>query len=120
MRLALLLAFLSACKDPAQPARAPSRDAAVSAAPRVPGGAASHAAETAADAAPVTDPAVSARAACVDAKLGALHLNPYGDPIDTVYAGGSPLFDEKTGAARDRIQYVLAKRPDLEQACAAR
>ncbi len=110
MRPALLMFFfLSACKVPAQPAPAPSRDAAVSAAPGTADGNAT-----------VTDPSVSARAACVDAKLTALHLNLYGDPLDTVYAGGTPLFDETTSVTRDRIGAILVKHPDLERACPAR
>ncbi len=109
MRRALLLALLTACQEPATPA-APAN---------LPPGA-TQAAPAAANPAPVTVPAVSARAACVDAQLGARHLNLYGDPPDTVYAGGSPLFDEKTSATRDRIQYVVAKHPEIERACAAK
>ena len=39
-------------------------------------------------------------------------LNEYGDPRDTVYAGGTPLFDEKTGKTIDRYQYIINKHPD--------
>ena len=101
MRRALLLAFLTACRQPApaassSPATFPAPSARASA------------------------PADESRAACIDAQLGARHLNPYGDPPDTVYAGGSPLFDEKTSATRDRIPFVLAKHPEIGQVCAAR
>ena len=87
MRRAVLLAFLTACRQPS-PAASPG-----------------------------STPAPGSRAACVDAQLGARHLNAYGDPPDTVYAGGSPLFDEKTSATRDRLAFVLAKHPEIEQAC---
>lgn len=63
-------------------------------------------------------PAASARASCVDRELGARGLNPYGDPAGTMYAGGTPLFDEKTGVAVDRVEYVLAHRPEIANACA--
>jgi hypothetical protein len=40
-------------------------------------------------------------------------LNSYGDPKDTVYAGGTPLFDERTGRSRDRYEYILDRHPEL-------
>jgi hypothetical protein len=40
-------------------------------------------------------------------------LNDYGDPKDTMYAGGTPLFDEMTGRRLDRYQYILKKHPEL-------
>src|SRR5690349_10608287 len=54
---------------------------------------------------------------CVDVWLTQRDLNQYGDPVGTVYAGGTPLFDEKTGRTTDRIQYVVRKHPELQQAC---
>ena len=39
--------------------------------------------------------------------------NEYGDSNDTVYAGGTPLFDEMTGRTVDRYQYILKKNPHL-------
>ena len=39
-------------------------------------------------------------------------LNQYGDPADTLYAGGSPLFDETTGKSITRWEYMLEKHPD--------
>ncbi len=41
------------------------------------------------------------------------NLNTYGDPKDTVYTGGTPLFDEATGTRTDRFDYILKKRPGL-------
>lgn len=40
-------------------------------------------------------------------------LNTYGDPKDTVYAGGNPLFSEKTGGQMDRYEYILRRHPEL-------
>jgi len=39
-------------------------------------------------------------------------LNNVGDPKDTMYAGGSPLFSESTGKTIDRYQYIVSKHPD--------
>jgi hypothetical protein len=41
--------------------------------------------------------------------------NPYGDPKGTVYAGGTPLFDERSGRSRDRFEYILEKHPELRR-----
>lgn len=38
-------------------------------------------------------------------------LNQYGDDADTMYAGGSPLFDESTGTRKDRFAYVKSRHP---------
>lgn len=39
-------------------------------------------------------------------------LNEYGDPSGTVYAGGTPLYDEKTSQTIDRFDYILNRHPD--------
>lgn len=39
-------------------------------------------------------------------------LNFYGDPKDTAYAGGTPLFDESTGTYIDRYEYIMNNHPD--------
>ncbi len=39
-------------------------------------------------------------------------LNEYGDPADTIYAGGTPLFNEATGQMMDRYEYIKMKHPD--------
>ena len=39
-------------------------------------------------------------------------LNKYGDPADTFYIGGTPLFDEKTGEKINRFDYIAKKHPD--------
>src|ERR1051325_543518 len=41
-------------------------------------------------------------------------LNSYGDPPDTMYPGGTPLFDERTGVVKDRYQYILDRHPELK------
>lgn len=40
------------------------------------------------------------------------NLNQYGDPKNTLYAGGSPLFNENTGQNIDLYSYILQKHPD--------
>ncbi len=54
---------------------------------------------------------------CLDAQLQQRGLNQFGDPPDTMYAGGTPLFDEATGKRTDRETYVFAKHPDIAKAC---
>lgn len=39
-------------------------------------------------------------------------LNEYADPKDTVYTGGTPLFDETTGKTIDLYDYILQNHPD--------
>merc|ERR1719162_1014271 len=38
-------------------------------------------------------------------------FNQYGDPKDTMYIGGNPLFNEMTGVRKDRLQYLEEKYP---------
>jgi hypothetical protein len=49
----------------------------------------------------------------IDRWIKERNLNSYGDPKDTVYAGGTPLFDERTGRSRDRYEYILERHPEL-------
>lgn len=42
-------------------------------------------------------------------------LNPYGDPPDTMYNGGTPLFNERTGVVKDRYLYILERHPELKE-----
>jgi hypothetical protein len=58
-------------------------------------------------------------AACVDRELAARGLNQFGDPPDAMYAGGTPLFDERTGKATDRVEYVLSHHQAIAAACGA-
>lgn len=40
-------------------------------------------------------------------------LNQYGDSKDTMYNGGTPLFDEATGETKDKYEYILKNHPEL-------
>jgi hypothetical protein len=55
---------------------------------------------------------------CVEAWLRENKLDPYGHPEGTMYAGGTPLFDERTGERKDRLAYVLERHPEARRACA--
>ena len=39
-------------------------------------------------------------------------LNEYGEDPYTLYAGGTPLFDEATGKTIDRYKYIIKHHPD--------
>lgn len=39
-------------------------------------------------------------------------LNQFGDQKDTVYPGGTPLYNEATGKAMDTYVYILKQHPD--------
>jgi hypothetical protein len=54
--------------------------------------------------------------ACVDAWLREQDLDRYGSALGTVYPGGTPLFNEMTGAAVERLAYVYGKHPEA-RAC---
>lgn len=41
-------------------------------------------------------------------------LNEYGDAKGTVYAGGTPLFDEKTGTQTDKYDYMIDHNADIK------
>lgn len=58
------------------------------------------------------DDATKAR---IDRWIKEKNLNRYGDPKGTVYAGGTPLFDERTGRSRDRYEYILERHPELRE-----
>lgn len=49
----------------------------------------------------------------IDAWLEKNNLNRYGDPEDTIYIGGTPLFNEETGKNIDRFDYIFKKHPNL-------
>lgn len=54
---------------------------------------------------------------CVDGWLKAHNLDRFGSPKGTMYAGGSPLFDERTGESHDRLDFVLSRQPEAKKAC---
>ena len=68
---------------------------------------------------PVVNPApvVNPEEKCVDDWLAAKKLDAYGNPEGTMYAGGSPLFDEATGTTRNRLSFVYHVQPDAKAAC---
>lgn len=59
--------------------------------------------------APATTPT---QAEQIEDWIKANNLNRYGDPIDFMYTGGSPLFNEQTGEVTDRYDYILKNHPD--------
>ena len=55
---------------------------------------------------------------CIDKWAQNHKLDRYGNPEGTMYAGGSPLFDERTGETRDRLDYFYERQPEAKKACA--
>jgi hypothetical protein len=51
----------------------------------------------------------------IDRWIKEKNLNQYGDPKDRMYAGGTPLFNEATGQATDRYEYILSRHPELKR-----
>eukprot|EP01083_Nonionella_stella_P257363 881028_1 len=49
--------------------------------------------------------------AAVDRWLAKKGLNSHGDPEDTMYMGGTPLFNEMTGEYKSRESHLLEKFP---------
>lgn len=58
-----------------------------------------------------------AQEACLDQWLAVRGLDPYGSEEGTLYAGGTPLFDERTGERRDRLDYVYKRHPAARESC---
>ncbi|CAN5923975.1 hypothetical protein BH11MYX4_BH11MYX4_06230 [soil metagenome] len=58
--------------------------------------------------------------ACVDRWLSDRQLDAFGSPEGSVYAGGTPLFDESSGKALSRVEHVYEAHPEAKQACGAR
>jgi hypothetical protein len=48
----------------------------------------------------------------IEAWLEENNYNQYGDKVDTIYAGGSPLFNESTGKSTLLYDYLVQKYPD--------
>ena len=46
--------------------------------------------------------------------------NEYGDAPGTVYAGGNPLFDERSPRLKDRYEYILSRHPELRDSSDAK
>jgi hypothetical protein len=60
----------------------------------------------------------AAQESCLDTWLKSQKLDRYGHPEGTMYAGGTPLFNEATGESTDRLVYVYKRQPEAKQACA--
>ena len=54
---------------------------------------------------------------CVERWLKGHVLDDYGNPQGTMYAGGTPTFDESTGRSVDRWTLVAKNRPEALQSC---
>ncbi len=48
----------------------------------------------------------------IDRRIRQEGLNTFGDPKDTMYAGGTPLFDMTSGRTIDRYVYIARRHPD--------
>ena len=106
--LAALALSAVACAKPERPAATP---------PPPP---AARAEEKPAPPEPTPTPVSATRAAeeaCVDKWLAERRLDPYGSPEGTLYSGGTPLFDERTGERVDRLDYVYKRQPLARAAC---
>lgn len=66
---------------------------------------------------PDTEHHASAEESCVDKWLQAHDLDQYGQKRGTMYMGGSPLFDERTGVTTSRLDYVYQQQPAAREAC---
>lgn len=51
----------------------------------------------------------------IDEWLERNKLNKYGDALDAVYGGGTPLFNERSGETVDRFEYLFKKFPQLKE-----
>lgn len=51
----------------------------------------------------------------IDDWIKAEDRNEYGDPKDTVYAGGNPLFNMMRPGLKDLYEYVLERNPNLRE-----
>ena len=68
--------------------------------------------------APLPDDVRAAQESCVDRWLSMRKMDRYGHPEGTMYAGGSPIFNEQTGEMTDRLEYVYKRQPLAKDACA--
>ncbi len=58
--------------------------------------------------------------ACVDRWLAERSLDEYGSQRGTMYAGGTPLFDEATGKRQDRLEHIYSRHPEARAACGSK
>jgi hypothetical protein len=67
---------------------------------------------------PLAEDARAAQESCLDRWLSMRKMDKYGHPEGTMYAGGSPLFNEQTGEMTDRLEYVYKRHSLAKDACA--
>ncbi|HYV43625.1 MAG TPA: hypothetical protein VFA20_02145 [Myxococcaceae bacterium] len=60
---------------------------------------------------------VVTEAQCMDKWLEDNRYDQYGNKAGTMYAGGTPLFDEATGKTTDRMEYIYQNHPEARTAC---
>ena len=109
--LLALFGIAAACAEqPGPPSTARPAPAAAAPAPVAPAPA------TTPDAGAAAMPTTAAEA-CADRWLAEHGLNPFGDPPETSYPGGTPLFDERTGVKKSRLEHLFGKREALKAAC---
>ncbi len=48
----------------------------------------------------------------IDETIKRLGLNEYGDSPDTMYTGGTPLFNEFSGKTINRYDYIISRHKD--------
>lgn len=53
----------------------------------------------------------------MDSWLQKQGLDAYGNPEGSMYAGGTPLFNERTGEQIDRLDFIFKNKPEVRQAC---
>ena len=51
----------------------------------------------------------------IDSWIKTAGRNEYGDPKDTVYAGGNPLFDMMRPGLKDLYEYILERNTGLRE-----
>jgi hypothetical protein len=59
----------------------------------------------------------AAQEACLDKWLNGKKMDRFGHPEGTMYAGGSPTFNEQTGEMTERLDYVYKRHPEAKKAC---
>lgn len=67
----------------------------------------------------LSEEARAAQEQCLNTWLQSKNMDQYGHPEGTMYAGGSPLFNEQTGEMKDRLDYVYQRQPEAKKACAS-
>jgi hypothetical protein len=49
--------------------------------------------------------------AAIDKWIQVMHLDRFGNKEGTMYAGGNPAFNMRTGEMTDRYEFIVAKHP---------